>query len=44
MKKFNLNYYDAGIKIIDKLDIGELPKLKSHVRKLKLNIILNELF
>ena len=30
-------------KIIDKLDLSKLPKLKSHYRNLKLNIILNEL-
>ena len=43
MKKFKLNYWEAGIKIIDELDLNKLPKLKSHFRNLKLNIILNEL-
>ena len=43
MKEFNLNYWEAGIKIIDQLDLNKLPKLKSHFRNLKLNIILNEL-
>ena len=52
MKEFNLNYWEAGIKIIDQLDLSKLPKLKSHYslretapqyRNLKLNIILNEL-
>ena len=43
MKEFKLNYFNAGIKIIDKLDLNKLPKLKSHLRNLKLNIILNEL-
>ena len=43
MKKFKLNYYDAGIKIIDELELNKLPKLKSYYRNLKLNIILNEL-
>ena len=36
MKEFNLNYFNAGIKIIDKLNLNKLTKLK-------LNIILNEL-
>ena len=43
MKKFKLNYFNAGIKIIDELDLNKLPKLKSYHRNLKLNIILNEL-
>ena len=43
MKEFNLNYWEAGIKIIDQLDLNKLPKLKSYHRNLKLNIILNEL-
>ena len=43
MKEFNLNYWEAGIKIIDDLDLNKLPKLKSYHRNLKLNIILNEL-
>ena len=43
MKEFNLNYWEAGIKIINQLDLNKLPKLKSHFRNLKLNIILNEL-
>ena len=43
MKEFKLNYFNAGIKIIDQLDLNKLPKLKSHFRNLKLNIILNEL-
>ena len=43
MQEFNLNYFKAGIKIIDQLDLNKLPKLKSYNRNLKLNIILNEL-
>ena len=43
MKEFKLNYFNAGIKIIDNLDLNKLPKLKSNYRNLKLNIILNEL-
>ena len=43
MKEFKLNYWEAGIKIIDQLDLSKLPKLKSYYRNLKLNIILNEL-
>ena len=43
MKEFKLNYFNAGIKIIDQLDLNKLPKLKSHHRNLKLNILLNEL-
>ena len=52
MEKFKLNYWEAGIKIIDKLNLDKLPKLKSHYslretapqyRNLKLNILLNEL-
>ena len=43
MKEFKLNYWEAGIKIIDQLDLSKLPKLKSYHRNLKLNIILNEL-
>ena len=43
MKDFKLNYWEAGIKIIDELDLNKLPKLKSHFRNFKLNIILNEL-
>ena len=43
MKEFNLNYWEAGIKIIDQLDLNKLPTLKSYFRNLKLNIILNEL-
>ena len=43
MKEFKLNYFKAGIKIIDKLDLNKLPKLKAYYRNLKLNIILNEL-
>ena len=43
MKEFKLNYFNAGIKIIDQLDLNKLPKLKSHFRNLKLNILLNEL-
>ena len=52
MKEFKLNYFNAGIKIIDQLNLDKLPKLKSHYslretapqyRNLKLNILLNEL-
>ena len=52
MKEFNLNYFKAGIKIINQLDLNKLPKLKTYYslretapqyRDLKLNIILNEL-
>ena len=43
MKEFKLNYFNAGIIIIDQLDLSELPKLKSYCRNLKLNILLNEL-
>ena len=43
MKEFKLNYWEAGAKIIDQLNLDKLPKLKSHLRNLKLNIILNEL-
>ena len=30
MKEFKLNYFNAGIKIIDQLDLSKLPKLKSY--------------
>ena len=52
MNGFKLNYWVAGIKIMDQLNLDKLPKLKSYYslretapqyRNLKLNIILNEL-
>ena len=52
MKEFKLNYFEAGIKILNQLELNKLPKLKSYYslretapqyRNLKLNIILNEL-
>ena len=42
MEEFKLNYFNAGIKIIDKLELNKLPKLKSYHHNLKLNIILND--
>ena len=46
MKEFNLNYWEAGIKIIDQLKLKSYNSLREtapQYHNLKLNIILNEL-
>jgi hypothetical protein len=42
MRKYHLDYYEAGFEINDKLDLGNLPHLMTYIRNKRIDMILED--